>query len=511
MTEDSQPQTSSEVAPDSNVPLPASDPWRVPVSLWIWLAILLITYTLPQISNLEGRGAKIIKQSSVATSSATLQELSQAELQARLALAPMFSGQSISKKGGGFADSATDAYRDLAIRKKGVASARKTLVLEHLQKKPLDDKFLTGVLARNLSERGEKSGTVGAEIALWRSLYGKNAARDFDRANTDIIVGRVKALDLGLLEQQVLVDVDNLAGRPEEATRKQKKLQDKVSGEVMRLFGLILFVIVGGLIGTGFLVLFAITWANKQWGYVARVRRMPVAEGENIASPTLPFGSLLDVFVAYLAISRGIGLIAGMAPGLDTISPVYLSAAIYVGTGILAAFYMWAKARAEKWDLPALGLRTSGILDVLYGVAGYCSALPIVFALGALNNGVFKKNESSLAPNPVLPMIAGEGSEVGRIVLFCLVAIAAPIFEELFFRGVLYTALKTRYSTVLAVVISAACFAIVHPMGDWLPIFGLGCVLATVRELRQSLVPGIILHFCQNTLSFMLMSSLFSK
>lgn len=510
MTEDSQPQTSGEVAPDLSVPLPASDPWRVPVSLWIWLAILLITYALPQISNLEGRGAKIVKQSGVATSTATLQELSQAELQTRLALAPMFSGQSISKKGGGFVDSAADAYRDLAIRKKGVASARKALVLEHLQKKPLDDKFLTGVLARNLSERGEKSGAIGAEVALWRSLYGKNAARDFDRANTDIIARRVKALELGLLEQQVLIDVNNLAGRTEEATRKQKALQDKVSGEVMRLFGLILFVIVGGLIGTGFLILFAITLSNRQWGYVARVRRMPVAEGKDIAT-TLPFGSLLDVFVAYLAISRGVGLIAGMSPGLDSISPVYLSATIYVGTGILAAFYMCAKARAEKWDLPALGLRTSGILDVLYGIAGYCSALPIVFALGALNNSVFKKNESSLAPNPVLPMIAGEGSEVGRIVLFCLVAIAAPIFEELFFRGVLYTALKTRYSTVLAVVISAACFAIVHPMGDWLPIFGLGCVLATVRELRQSLVPGIILHFCQNTLSFMLMSSLFSK
>jgi hypothetical protein len=105
---------------------------------------------------------------------------------------------------------------------------------------------------------------------------------------------------------------------------------------------------------------------------------------------------------AYLAIARGVGLLAGILPGLDRVSPVYLSASIYVGTGVLASLYLLAKAKAERWDLPALGLRSAGFTDVLYGVAGYCAALPVVFLLGGINNAVFKKNESSLAPNPVI-------------------------------------------------------------------------------------------------------------
>ncbi|MBC7804777.1 MAG: CPBP family intramembrane metalloprotease [Akkermansiaceae bacterium] len=512
MTEDSQPQIVGESASVADRS-PTPDPWRVRVSFWIWLAILVLTYALPQLTSLEGRGAKIVKQSGVAgNAAASFQELSQAELLTRVALAPLFSGQSTGAKRAGkdetFAAIATTAYRKIATGKKGVVSARKVLVLEHLQKKPLDNGFLTTVLARNLAERGEKSGAVGSEVALWRSLYGKNAAEEFDRANTDIIVGRVKALQLGLLEQQVLADVYTLAERTDQANRVQKALQDKVTFEVTRLFLLILLLGAGALVGVVFLIVFATAWASKKWNNVGRVRREVNAK---TAPPTLPFGGLLDVFVAYLAITRGVGLIAGSIPGLDAASPVYVSAAVYIGTGILAALYLLSRARAGRWDLPLLGIRTAGFSDVLYGVAGYFAALPVVFALGALNNGVFKKNDSTLAPNPVLPMIAGEGSEVGRFVLFCLVAIAAPIIEELFFRGVLYGALKTRFSTVLAVVISAACFAIVHPMGDWLPIFGLGCVLATVRELRQSLVPGIVLHFCQNAMSFALMSSLFSK
>ncbi len=516
MTEDSQPQPSEVFATDR--PSPAPDPWRAPASLWVWLVLLLATFAVPQISDWEGRGAKIAKQSTAgAAPTASMPELLQAEYLTRLALSPIFSGQSTqgALSGGNaksLADAATDAYRTIAVEKKGVLAARKVLVLEHLQKKPLDNAFLTGVLASNLSGRGEKAGPIGSEIALWRSLYGKNAARDFDRANTDLAVKRVRALDLGLLEKQALTDVYRLAGRDADADRTRKSLQDKITSDVTRLILVILLLGVGALAGIAFLVLFAVAWAGKKWNLVGRIRREPVAVFAKVDLPSaLPFGSLLDVFVAYLALSRGMGLIAGIIPGLESVSDVYLSAGVYVGSGGIAALYGLSRARAERWDLPRLGMRTAGLRDVLYGVAGYCAALPVLFTLAALNNAFFKKTESALAPNPVLPMIAGEGSEIGRVVLFCLVAIAAPIVEELFFRGVLYSALKARFSTALAVILSAACFAVAHPMGDWLPIFGLGCVLATVRELRQSLIPGIVLHFLQNAVAFTMMSSLFGK
>jgi hypothetical protein len=161
------------------------------VSFWIWLAMLLLTYAIPQVSNWEGRSAKIVKKSSVATSSGSMQDLFQAEYLTRLALSPDISKSvAASEKAGGKAESfsvaATNAYRDLATKKQGVASARKVLVLEHLEKKPFDDAFLTGVLARNLVARGEKP-----ERSARSLLYG---ARSMARMPRKSSTGRTRML-----------------------------------------------------------------------------------------------------------------------------------------------------------------------------------------------------------------------------------------------------------------------------------------------------------------------------
>jgi len=88
------------------------------------------------------------------------------------------------------------------------------------------------------------------------------------------------------------------------------------------------------------------------------------------------------------------------------------------------------------------------------------------------------------------------------------VAIGAPFFEELFFRGALFTSLRTRFGWGLSAVLCAAAFALVHPPVNWLPIFGLGYVLSTMREMRQSLIPCFVAHFLQNALVFVALSLL---
>ena len=495
----------AETVADAPKPQHAALSWRdFPRSLWVWLAILAATFALPALYDAKTPTTKA--GNAATTTSASFAELSQAEYQARLALSPLLSGQPTRDPRTGKTISTTQmasaAYRRLAETKNGVVSARKTLVLEHRDKKPLNDAFLTGVLAKNLSKRGEKAGAIATELAFWRTLYG-NAAQPVDASSVDAYIKRVKSYNLGLLEPVAIADVYEKAGRIVDADRVRKTFGDKATFDALRL--VVIFAVLGiaALVGFVFLILFASSWRGNNWRNVGRVAQVDAAPA--------PFAGLIDVFVAYLALLKGVGLLIGAIPALNTASPVALSAGVYVGTGILSALYLWNRAQAGKWSWEILGLRGANLGNIVYGVAGYCAALPITLALGAFNNAVFKKDDSNLSPNPVLPMIAGEENPVGRIVLFLLVAVAAPIIEELFFRGVLYSALKTRFSTVACVVISAACFAVVHPMGDWLPIFGLGCLLATVRELRQSVVPGIVLHFCQNAMAFTLMSSLFSR
>ncbi|MBC8140898.1 MAG: CPBP family intramembrane metalloprotease [Armatimonadetes bacterium] len=482
---------------------PAAAPWRIPASLWVWLAVLVATYALPQLLAVRGSGEKMVRESGL--SSASFQRLGQAEYLTRVALVPEFAS-SPQIKTTPPAQTAANIYREVAQQSGSVASARKAFVLDALQKKPLDEKLLTGAHAQNLSKRGARAGDISTELAFWRSLYGADKTASFSPDEGDAAIARVKTYNLGILEGQTIADIYTRTDRPADAKRVAKAMQTKATGEVLRLVGLIVALLCAALMGLVFWAMFLSSVRSKRWETVGRIRLLGDLPG------TAPNGgALLDVFVAYLAMARGIGLLVGSAPALDGISPIALSAGVYVGSGILAFYYLLYQTRRNGWNLSGLGLRPVKPAELWYGVAGYCAALPLTFALGYINTQVFKDSQSSLTPNPVLPMIAGEGSIGGRVVLFLLVAIAAPVIEELFFRGVLYSALKTRFSTVACVLLSGACFAVVHPMGDWLPIFGLGCLLGTVRELRQSIVPGIAVHFCQNAMAFVLMSSMFGR
>ena len=86
----------------------------------------------------------------------------------------------------------------------------------------------------------------------------------------------------------------------------------------------------------------------------------------------------------------------------------------------------------------------------------------------------------------------------------------APLLEELFFRGVLFRALRqafgsdaSRYSTALAVVTSAVLFALAH--GEPLQFAGLaflGVVLAIMVQRTARIVPSVITHASFNAVAF---------
>jgi uncharacterized protein len=81
--------------------------------------------------------------------------------------------------------------------------------------------------------------------------------------------------------------------------------------------------------------------------------------------------------------------------------------------------------------------------------------------------------------------------------------VAAPFFEEIVFRGLLFATLRRRYGVLVSAVASAAIFAVLHGYG-WA---GLGSVLwsgvlwAWGYERTRSLVPGMLAHAVVNLLA----------
>lgn len=85
--------------------------------------------------------------------------------------------------------------------------------------------------------------------------------------------------------------------------------------------------------------------------------------------------------------------------------------------------------------------------------------------------------------------------------------ILAPIFEEMYFRGLLLTTLKKNTSSWLAVSSSAVLFALIHwswPELVSLMTIGLICGWMTLKS--NSILPAMLAHIIHNALTFGLYS-----
>jgi membrane protease YdiL (CAAX protease family) len=85
------------------------------------------------------------------------------------------------------------------------------------------------------------------------------------------------------------------------------------------------------------------------------------------------------------------------------------------------------------------------------------------------------------------------------------VSVAAPIAEELFFRGFIFAGLVQRMSPVLAMMISAVLFGAAHgETWSFLSIFVIGCGLAWVYYTTRSLWVNVVAHATINTISLVI-------
>lgn len=94
---------------------------------------------------------------------------------------------------------------------------------------------------------------------------------------------------------------------------------------------------------------------------------------------------------------------------------------------------------------------------------------------------------------------------------FVTTVIIAPLFEEIIFRGYLYTAMFTSFKRKKErMVVNAMLFAAAHVflvsfiLGAEIPyyIFVIGYLLAKLYEETRSILPGILLHALNNLLVF---------
>ncbi len=86
---------------------------------------------------------------------------------------------------------------------------------------------------------------------------------------------------------------------------------------------------------------------------------------------------------------------------------------------------------------------------------------------------------------------------------FIMIAVAAPILEEILFRGVILDGFLKNYKPLHAILASAFIFAIIHGnLIQGLSALVAGTLFGWIYWKTKSILPSIILHAINNSISF---------
>jgi uncharacterized protein len=135
-----------------------------------------------------------------------------------------------------------------------------------------------------------------------------------------------------------------------------------------------------------------------------------------------------------------------------------------------------------------------------WGLGGYLVALPLVLIISLVNQKLLKDQGGS---NPILEIILQGHDNFTIALLWFLVAVCAPLFEETLFRGFFLTSLTRYMPAWQAIALSGFVFALAHlNLGDVLPLSLLGMVLGVVYWRSRNLLASMLLHSLWNSGSF---------
>ncbi len=181
--------------------------------------------------------------------------------------------------------------------------------------------------------------------------------------------------------------------------------------------------------------------------------------------------------------------------------PFVIASGFGLQLGCLLAWYLFRLlVQYENKDQPDT-LSRSIIIGAIGFVAIYIVLIPVSLLWKLTLTVLQIEFDDQL---PVL-LIQNGGSNLEMSLMAILVVIAAPISEELVYRGFLYRYLNHRLSPVLAIIISSVLFAMMHQnVFSLVPLFALGSALCIVYRLSGNLVSSIVMHSLFNLLNFVL-------
>lgn len=233
---------------------------------------------------------------------------------------------------------------------------------------------------------------------------------------------------------------------------------------------------------------------------------VPPARPPAVAATWGPGRVVVGILVLLVLSVIEVAIVSIFDPSLDSLGARLVAQALLAATLIGVAFGVAAGRGFQGTSAAArstLGLRRP--LRSPYAIAGAAYIAYIVIAL--VYSAFVHPHQRDITRD----LGFGHG-DIGTVAAGLLIIVAAPISEEVFFRGFMFGGFRRRLSFPIAAVLSALIFGLFHYTGSGsvtvVPQLAiLGFALCWVYERTGSIYPTIALHMLNNAFAFAVLTS----
>jgi membrane protease YdiL (CAAX protease family) len=225
------------------------------------------------------------------------------------------------------------------------------------------------------------------------------------------------------------------------------------------------------------------------------------------------FLGILATLVPWIVLVVGLSNLGGGKPARTTpLSPqtdlssaiiIFIFSSVIEGAFLIAPLYFAYRAFrsfASRWRL---AMRALGLRGFSFGKA-FAWIIVLAVAILAVDNlyqYVITALHLNLQTNDQVILERSKYAPISTYATLLAAVLVAPICEEIFFRGFVFSGLRRAMPPGWAIFLSALIFAVAHAdPGSFAVLFIIGLALAFLRWRTRSLWPGIALHFINNGL-----------
>lgn len=210
--------------------------------------------------------------------------------------------------------------------------------------------------------------------------------------------------------------------------------------------------------------------------------------------------ALLGLLVAVTAVVGG--AVVGAHVGLSLSSAQTLTALAWSlpvhGALMFLTTHLWGRRRGLRWSTLGFVRPTRRMWHLLW-------QMPLALIAAVVTNAVFLTlmgGTNQVEADTAIEDLAQEVGSLAVIAMLLGAVVAAPLWEEVIFRGVLFRALRERMALVWVCLITAGIFAVVHAVPMLMPYLAvMGMALGLVRAFHDNLWAPIIMHAFNNFLA----------